>query len=132
MASIVDRPKTFGPERADRAAKSPKIVTGKKKIIVVAGARPNFMKIARLVDELKKNRRIDCLLVHTGQHYDFAMSEVFFQELRIPKPDIFLNVGSSSHAEQTARIMTSFETVLLDERPDLVVVAGDVNSTLAG
>jgi len=89
------------------------------------------MKIARLVDHLKKNRRIDCQLVHTGQHYDFAMSEVFFQELRIPTPDIFLNVGSASHAEQTARIMTSFETVLLDRRPDLVIVAGDVNSTLA-
>jgi len=89
------------------------------------------MKIARLVDRLKKDRRIDCILLHTGQHYNFAMSEVFFQELRIPTPDVFLNVGSASHAEQTARIMTSFETVLLDERPDLVVVAGDVNSTLA-
>ena len=89
------------------------------------------MKIAQLVERLKKNRRIDCLLVHTGQHYDFDMSEVFFQDLRIPKPDIFLSVGSGSHAEQTAKIMTSFESVLLDKTPDLVVVAGDVNSTLA-
>ena len=102
-----------------------------KHIIVVAGARPNFMKIARLVDRLKKDRGTKCTLVHTGQHYDFAMSEVFFQELRIPTPDVFLNVGSGSHAEQTAKIMTGFEAVLLDERPDLVIVAGDVNSTLA-
>ena len=102
-----------------------------KKIVVVAGARPNFMKIALLVERLKKNWRVECLLVHTGQHYDFEMSEVFFQDLRIPTPDIFLNVGSGSHAEQTAKIMTSFERVLIDEKPDLVVVAGDVNSTLA-
>jgi len=102
-----------------------------KRIIVVAGARPNFMKIARLVERLKKDRNFECLLVHTGQHYDFVMSEVFFQELRIPKPDVFLNVGSGSHAEQTAKIMIAFEAVLLDEKPDLVVVAGDVNSTLA-
>lgn len=102
-----------------------------KRIIVVAGARPNFMKIAGLVERLKKNRRIDCALVHTGQHYDFKMSEVFFQDLRIPKPDIFLNVGSGSHAEQTAKIMTSFEAALLSKKPDLVIVAGDVNSTLA-
>jgi UDP-N-acetylglucosamine 2-epimerase (non-hydrolysing) len=103
----------------------------KKKIIVVAGARPNFMKIARLVDRLKKDRKVACLLVHTGQHYDFEMSEVFFQDLNIPKPDVFLNVGSASHAEQTAKIMTAFEGVLIAESPDLVVVAGDVNSTLA-
>jgi UDP-N-acetylglucosamine 2-epimerase (non-hydrolysing) len=102
-----------------------------KRIIVVAGARPNFMKISRLVERLKKNRQVDCLLVHTGQHYDFEMSEVFFQDLRIPKPDIFLNVGSGSHAEQTAKIMTAFESVLLDKKADLVIVAGDVNSTLA-
>ena len=103
----------------------------KKKIIVVAGARPNFMKIAHLVQRLKKDRSVDCRLVHTGQHYDFGLSEVFFRDLRIPKPDIFLNVGSASHAEQTARIMTAFEAVLLDQGPDLVVVAGDVNSTAA-
>ena len=89
------------------------------------------MKIARLVDRLKKDRGVKCTLVHTGQHYDFAMSEVFFQELRIPTPDVFLNVGSGSHAEQTAKIMTGFEAVLLEEKPDLVIVAGDVNSTLA-
>jgi len=102
-----------------------------KKILVVAGARPNFMKIAQLVERLKKDKKTKCLLVHTGQHYDFEMSEVFFQELRIPEPDVFLNVGSGSHAEQTAKIITSFEQVLIEEKPDLVIVAGDVNSTLA-
>src|SRR6185369_17543075 len=106
-------------------------VKKKKKIIVVAGARPNFMKLAHLVQRLKKDRSVDCRLVHTGQHYDFGLSEVFFRDLRIPKPDIFLNVGSASHAEQTARIMTACEAVLLDQGPDLVVVAGDVNSTAA-
>jgi len=106
-------------------------VTQKKKIIVVAGARPNFMKIAHLVQRLKKDQSVECLLVHTGQHYDFGLSDVFFRDLRIPKPDIFLNVGSASHAEQTAKIMTSFEGVLLDQRPDLIVVVGDVNSTAA-
>jgi len=110
---------------------NPDSVKHKRKIVVVAGARPNFMKIARLVERLKKDRSTKCLLVHTGQHYDFEMSEVFFQELRIPTPDIFLNVGSGSHAEQTAKIMTGFESILLNENPDLVIVAGDVNSTLA-
>src|SRR4051794_38965650 len=89
------------------------------------------MKIAHLVQRLKKDRSVECLLVHSGQHYDFGLSEVFFRDLRIPKPDIFLNVGSGSHAEQTAKILTSFEAVLLDRRPDLIVVAGDVNSTAA-
>lgn len=102
-----------------------------KKIIVVAGARPNFMKIALLVNKLRKIPSIQTLLVHTGQHYDYQMSEVFFQELKIPKPDIFLNVGSGSHAAQTAKVMTGFEQVILKEKPCLVVVAGDVNSTLA-
>jgi len=110
---------------------NPDLVKLKRKLIVVAGARPNFMKIARLVELLKKDRSTICVLVHTGQHYDFEMSEVFFQELRIPTPDVFLNVGSGSHAEQTAKIMTGFETILLNEKPDLVIVAGDVNSTLA-
>ena len=106
-------------------------MTATKRIIVVAGARPNFMKIALLVNRLKRDRKIDCRLVHTGQHYDLEMSDVFFNDLRIPTPDVFLNVGSGSHAEQTARIMTAFEPVLIDQRPDLVIVAGDVNSTVA-
>jgi UDP-N-acetylglucosamine 2-epimerase (non-hydrolysing) len=103
-----------------------------KKVIVIAGARPNFIKIAQLMRELKMNKdSFDTLLVHTGQHYDFDMSEVFFKNLKIPKPDIFLNIGSASHAVQTARIMSAFEKVIIEQKPDLVIVLGDVNSTLA-
>ena len=102
-----------------------------KKIVVVAGARPNFIKVAQLVRQLKRDKSFQCRLVHTGQHYDFEMSEVFFHELDIPRPDVFLGVGSGSHAEQTAKIISAFEKVLLSDRPDLVIVAGDVNSTLA-
>lgn len=103
-----------------------------RKIIIIAGARPNFMKIAPLMHEFRRHRSaFKPLLVHTGQHYDFEMSEVFFQNLNIPKPDIYLNIGSASHAVQTARIMIEFEKVLLDEQPDLVIVVGDVNSTAA-
>ena len=122
------------------------------KIIIVAGARPNFMKIAPIVralrarnDELlifnsklvKKetadvsNSKLDWKIIHTGQHYDYEMSQAFFEELEIPKPDYFLNVGSGSHAEQTARVMVEFEKVCIVEKPDVVVVVGDVNSTLA-
>lgn len=101
------------------------------KIINVVGARPNFIKIAPLITEMKKRKRIEQLLVHTGQHYDFKMSQVFFQDLEIPAPDIFLNVGSGSHAEQTAKTMVEFEKVLLKEKPELVLVVGDVNSTIA-
>lgn len=104
----------------------------KKKIIIVAGARPNFMKIGPLMREFKKHKQhFDTLLVHTGQHYDFEMSQSFFDDLNIPEPDIYLNVGSGSHASQTAKIMTSFEKVILKEKPDLVIVVGDVNSTVA-
>ena len=103
-----------------------------KKILIVAGARPNFMKISPLAREFRKHRdKFEILLVHTGQHYDYRMSEIFFKNLNIPKPDIFLNVGSASHALQTAKIMIEFEKVLLKEKPDLIIVVGDVNSTLA-
>jgi UDP-N-acetylglucosamine 2-epimerase (non-hydrolysing) len=102
------------------------------RIVNVVGARPNFIKIAPISRELKRRRdRISSLLVHTGQHYDEAMSEAFFRELDIPPPDINLEVGSSSHAEQTARIMIAFERVLLEHPADWVVVVGDVNSTMA-
>src|SRR5262249_8997835 len=102
------------------------------RIVNVVGARPNFIKIAPVIDEMRKRSdRIEPVLVHTGQHYDDAMSASFFGELGIPRPDINLEVGSASHAEQTARIMLAFEKVLLDNRPDWVVVVGDVNSTLA-
>jgi UDP-N-acetylglucosamine 2-epimerase (non-hydrolysing) len=100
------------------------------RILNVVGARPNFMKMAPLVRCLEE-RKIPRILVHTGQHYDDNMSKVFFEDLRMPKPDIHMGVGSGSHSEQTAKVMVGFEQVCLKEKPDLVVVVGDVNSTLA-
>ncbi|TRZ96060.1 UDP-N-acetylglucosamine 2-epimerase (non-hydrolyzing) [bacterium] len=101
------------------------------KIFNVVGARPNFMKISPLLQEMKKHRTIKPLLIHTGQHFDNNMSDVFFRDLKIPKPDIHLGVSTGTQAEQTAKIMVNFEKTCLKERPDLVVVVGDVNSTLA-
>lgn len=101
------------------------------KIINVASARPNFMKIAPLMEEYKNHKEIDAKLLHTGQHYDYEMSKIFFDELGIPKPDFHLGVGSGSHAQQTAKVMTEFEKVLKEEQPDWVVVVGDVNPTMA-
>ena len=101
------------------------------KIVNVVGTRPNFIKIAPLVSEMKKHNEIKQILVHTGQHYDDEMSKFFFDDLFIPKPDINLGICSASDITQTAKIMLGFEKVLLKERPDLVVVVGDVNSTLA-
>ena len=125
------------------------------KIFLVAGARPNFMKIAPIIRSLKlkvqssklgegsqklKDKsnpqitqitQIEYKIVHTGQHYDYEMSQAFFEDLEIPKPDYFLETGSGSHAEQTAKVMVEFEKVCENERPDVVVVVGDVNSTLA-
>lgn len=101
------------------------------KLIAVVGARPNFMKIAPLMWEIGRRPDIDAYLVHTGQHYDQAMSELFFQELGIPQPDANLGVGSGSHAVQTAEVMKRFEPVVLEQKPDAVVVVGDVNSTIA-
>jgi UDP-N-acetylglucosamine 2-epimerase (non-hydrolysing) len=100
------------------------------KVINVVGARPNFMKVAPLHREMLR-RGIDSMVVHTGQHYDAKMSDIFFRQLEMPEPDIYLGVGSGSHAQQTAKIMTGFEAVLLEEQPDLVLVVGDVNSTMA-
>ena len=102
-----------------------------KRILLVAGARPNFMKIAPLLEEMKKTSSFHSLLVHTGQHYDEKMSTLFFDDLGIPKPDINLEVGSGTHAVQTAEIMRRIEPVILQEGPDLVLVVGDVNSTIA-
>jgi len=102
-----------------------------RKIVVIAGARPNFMKVAPLVGAMRRQSRLDVCLVHTGQHYDFELSQVFFEELGIPEPTYELGVGSGSHAAQTAEIMKRFEPVCLSERPDLLLVVGDVNSTLA-
>ena len=109
------------------------------KLLLVAGARPNFMKIAPVIHAVRTHnaacngsgRKVDVRLVHTGQHYDEKMSGVFFQELGIPAPDYDLEVGSGSHAVQTANIMLAFEPVCLAEKPDWVVVVGDVNSTVA-
>ncbi len=107
------------------------------KILLVAGARPNFMKIAPVIRQLKtRNKELNAdnlfwKLVHTGQHYDYDMSKVFFEDFSIPEPDYFLNVGSWSHAQQTAKIMIAFEKVCLEEKPDIVMVVGDVNSTLS-
>ncbi len=102
------------------------------KVLNIVGARPNFMKIAPVVKEMKRRKyEFSPLLVHTGQHYDAAMSDAFFSDLNLPPPDIYLGVGSGSHAAQTARVMIEFEPVVLREKPDWVVVVGDVNSTIA-
>jgi UDP-N-acetylglucosamine 2-epimerase (non-hydrolysing) len=103
----------------------------KKKILFVVGARPNFMKVAPVLEAVRDIEKFDPILVHTGQHYDANMSDVFFSDLDIPQPDRFLGVGSGTHAEQTAKVMIEMEKLLTKEQPDLVLVAGDVNSTLA-
>jgi len=109
----------------------------KRKIILVGGARPNFMKIAPLVRAIKAYNRnsqkgiIHYRIIHTRQHYDYEMSRIFFNDLEIPEPDSYLGVGSSSHGEQTGRIIIEFEKILFREKPDLVIVVGDVNSTIA-
>ncbi|MFP4141597.1 MAG: non-hydrolyzing UDP-N-acetylglucosamine 2-epimerase [Phycisphaerae bacterium] len=101
------------------------------RIINVAGARPNFMKIAPLMEAFHAADGFEPMLVHTGQHYDEKMSDLFFRQLGIPEPDVNLGVGSGSHAVQTAEVMKAFEQVVLDEKPDVVLVVGDVNSTIA-
>jgi len=119
------------------------VTKNKIKILCVVGARPNFIKISPLLQELKKYAKFKPILVHTGQHYDYRMSGSFFKELNIPKPDHNLGIGhaphrtrsgagSGSHASQTAKIMIEFERACLKERPNLIIVVGDVNSTLAG
>jgi UDP-N-acetylglucosamine 2-epimerase (non-hydrolysing) len=102
------------------------------KVINVVGARPNFMKVAPLVDAMKRREhQFAPLVVHTGQHYDVMMSDAFFKDLELPKPDLYLSVGSGSHAVQTAAVMQRFEPVLMQHQPDWVLVVGDVNSTFA-
>jgi len=100
------------------------------KILHVVGARPNFMKAAPVLQAMAW-RGLEQTLVHTGQHYDASMSDVFFTQLAIPEPDLNLAVGSGTHAQQTAEIMMRFEPVLLERKPNWVVVYGDVNSTVA-
>ena len=106
-------------------------MSGRKRITLVAGARPNFMKIAPIVHAIIKDGSMDYRLVHTGQHYDKVMSDTFFEELNIPKPDVNLGCGGGSQAEQTAKIMEAFEQDLMENKTDLVVVVGDVTSTMA-
>jgi UDP-N-acetylglucosamine 2-epimerase (non-hydrolysing) len=101
------------------------------KILHVVGARPNFMKVAPILAELNKRPGVTQILVHTGQHYDTKMSDVFFQDLGMPAPDVHLGVGSLSHAQMISKVIAEIEPVLLREKPDVVVVAGDVNSTVA-
>ena len=103
----------------------------KKKILSVVGARPNFMKVAPIHRAISKHDEFEHVICHTGQHYDKNMSDTFFADLDMPRPKFFLNVGSGTHAEQTAKIMIEFEKVITDYRPDLVIVVGDVNSTIA-
>jgi UDP-N-acetylglucosamine 2-epimerase (non-hydrolysing) len=102
------------------------------KVLLIVGARPNFMKAAPICAEMRRRAdEFDVKVVHTGQHYDAAMSDSFFKDLGLPEPDFHLGVGSASHAEQTAKIMLAFEPIVLDDKPDWVVVVGDVNSTVA-
>ena len=98
-----------------------------KKIISVVGARPNFMKVAPIHRAFEKYKdQVHHLICHTGQHYDEKMSKVFFEDLELPEPEFYLGVGSGSHAEQTANVMIKFEQILLKEKPDLIIVVGDV------
>ena len=101
------------------------------KVISVVGARPNFMKVAPIDKAFQRYPSISHRIVHTGQHYDANMSKVFFEDLELPHPHVYLGVGSGSHGVQTARVMVEFEKVMLEEKPDLVIVVGDVNSTMA-
>jgi UDP-N-acetylglucosamine 2-epimerase (non-hydrolysing) len=102
------------------------------KVLNIVGARPNFMKVAPIYAEMKRRSSVfEPLIVHTGQHYDAAMSDAFFDDLGMPKPEVYLGIGSASHAVQTARVMTEFEPVVLEHKPDWVLVVGDVNSTIA-
>ncbi|MCB0651078.1 MAG: UDP-N-acetylglucosamine 2-epimerase (non-hydrolyzing) [Saprospiraceae bacterium] len=103
-----------------------------KKLLFVVGARPNFIKLAPLCSTIKKTSGLDFKIVHTGQHYDQSMSDIFFDELEIPKPDFHLNIGSGSHAWQTGKIMVELEKLCMEHRFSAMVVIGDVNSTLAG
>jgi UDP-N-acetylglucosamine 2-epimerase (non-hydrolysing) len=119
----------FGP---NHPTNKPDIVSPLKTIISIVGARPNFMKVAPLHKVFQEHAgALRHLIVHTGQHYDEGMSKVFFDDLELPHPDFYLGVGSGTHAEQTSKVMLGLERVLTEQRPDLVIVVGDVNSTVA-
>ncbi|MBV9670245.1 MAG: UDP-N-acetylglucosamine 2-epimerase (non-hydrolyzing), partial [Acidobacteriales bacterium] len=102
-----------------------------RKFVHVVGARPNFMKLAPVYRALAQRDGVQQIILHTGQHYDYNMSDVFFQQLGIPQPDVNLKVGSGTHAQQTAEVMVRFEAAMLEQKPDCVLVYGDVNSTVA-
>jgi len=106
-------------------------MSSRLKIINIVGARPNLPKIAPLMREMQRHPEIEPILVHTGQHYDAALSDIFFRQMGIPTPHVNLEVGSGSHAVQTAEVLKRIEPVLLEHQPDLVLVVGDVNSTIA-
>jgi UDP-N-acetylglucosamine 2-epimerase (non-hydrolysing) len=108
-----------------------KMGNNRLRIMSIVGARPNMMKIAPLTAELRRHEEIEPVLIHTGQHYDYSMSQVFFDQLGVPPPDYNLGVGSGTHYAQTAEIMRKFGDLVQQDRPDMVVVAGDVNSTIA-
>ncbi len=101
------------------------------KIHLIGAARPNFMKIAPLYHELKKENSLDIKLIHTGQHYDKNMSESFFIDLNLPKPDFYLGIGGGNHSEQVGKTMIEYEKICVEDKPDLVIVVGDVNATMA-
>jgi UDP-N-acetylglucosamine 2-epimerase (non-hydrolysing) len=105
--------------------------TREKVIQLIAAVCPNFMKIAPLYHALKEEDWAEPVIVHTGQYYDLNMSDAFFQDLRLPEPNLHLGVRSGTHAEQTGQVMMAYEKIIMEERPELVVVVGDVNSTLA-
>src|ERR1700744_4829354 len=107
------------------------MVNNRLKIMSIVGARPNMMKVAPLLAEQSRQDDVEPVLVHTGQHYDYSMSQVFFDQLGVPPPDYNLDVGSGPHYAQTAEIMRKFGDLVQQDRPDMLVVAGDVNSTLA-
>ena len=105
---------------------------GEMKAILVLGARPQIIKSAPLIHLASRDKQVHLEIIHTGQHYDYEMTKIFFEELQLPDPMLNLNVGSGTHAQQTAKIMTRLERVLMEQKPDLVIVPGDTNSTLAG
>ena len=107
-------------------------VNGKLKVLLVAGTRPNFMKTAPVYREVLTRDQVDCRIVHTGQHYDYEMSQAFFEDLELPEPDFFLETGSGSHAVQTGKIMVAFEELCEKERPDLVMVGKRQRSEVGG
>jgi UDP-N-acetylglucosamine 2-epimerase (non-hydrolysing) len=119
--------------RRDEGMGARNVYTSRKamKLLHVVGARPNFMKAAPVFRALQRQGTVHQIIVHTGQHYDYNMSDVFFEQLQMPLPDVNLQVGSGSHAQQTAEIMSRFERVALERQPDIIVVYGDVNSTVA-